>query len=197
MSSDVREGARRTCFADPHATPDQAAQEQRLLALLLAQDGSTTRLCETIAGGPIGVQVLRQLRTVDVPNVVTAQLPGTRFIERVTSLVAHGEVMMDNLSYIALHGLEPDIEEALAAGRTPIGHLLARWWVRREAVPDSGELSARLWQFSGSPDPAASRSYRIDTPQGPRMLITETYRRGMLMNRAPRQPEQQRPAAAL
>ena len=33
------------------------------------------------------------------------------------------------------------------------------------------------------PDAGATRSYRIVTPEGPRMLIAETYRRGMLMDR--------------
>jgi len=49
------------------------------------------------------------------------QLPGTRFIERITSLVAHGEVMMDNLTYIALDGLErgwAHIERATRSGGT-------------------------------------------------------------------------------
>jgi chorismate-pyruvate lyase len=126
------------------------------------------------------LHVRRQETTVDVPPSVRAQLRGERFLERITSITAHGEVMMDNLSYIALEGLEAPVECALREGRTPIGHLLNQWWVRRETVDDAGELAERLWRVVGLPDAEASRCYRIDTPQGPRMLITETYRRGML-----------------
>ena len=156
-----------------------------MLALLLAQDGSTTRLCETVAGGPVALWVYAQ-RTVDsVPAEVRAVLPGARFIERITCLAAHGQVLMDNLTYIALDGLAPDLQRDLEAATLPIGHLLARLWVRRAALaPEAAPvLTARLWDVVGVPDAPASRSYRIVTPEGPLMLIAETYRRGMLMTR--------------
>jgi hypothetical protein len=44
-------------------------------------------------------------------------------------------------------------------------------------------LHARLWSAAGVPDPEASRAYRILTPEGPRMVIAETFRQGMLMAR--------------
>ena len=170
-----QESFHRMLFADPHA-PDAAKQ---LLRLLLAQDGSTTRLCEAVAGGPVSLRVLSQQTLGDVPAIVSQQLPGELFIERITFLAAHGEVLMDNLAYIALDGLDPAIEDDLRAGTLPIGHLLARLWVRREAVADVPELPQRLWDMVGLPDPSATRCYRIVTPDGPRMLIAETYRRGM------------------
>jgi len=184
MSSPSPESFRRERFIDPAAPASDHTQAGRMLRLFLAQDGSTTRLCEVIAGGPIALRVLRQHATSDVPAIVRRQLPGERFIERITFLAAHGEVMMDNLSYIALPGLAPDIERDLLAGTMPIGHLLARLWVRREAVVDDAQgLAQHLWDAAGQPDADATRSYRIVTPEGPRMLICETYRRGMLMDR--------------
>lgn len=157
------------------------ASDTRLRRLLLAQDGSTTRLCEAVAGGPVAVRVLHQAVTPDVPALVRERLPGARFIERMTSLEAHGEVLMDNLAYVSLHGLEPDIETDLLAGVLPIGHLLARWWVRRDwiALSRATELTGRLWAAVGLPDPAASRCHAVLTPEGPRMVIAETYRHGM------------------
>lgn len=169
-------------FLDPDAAAADARHARRVLSLLLAQDGSTTRLCETVAAGPVVVDLLHQAPAADVPAIVREQLRGTRFIERVTSLVAHGQVMMDNLSYIALDGLDPSLQRELDAGETPIGHLLSRLWVRREAVADAGVLRERLWQTVGLADESATRAYRIVTPEGPRMLIAETYRRGMLMD---------------
>ena len=168
----------RQCFDDPSNHPAHA----RVLQLLLAQDGSTTRLCETIAGGPVLLQLLEQRVVTDVPPQVSAILPGERFIERITCLAAHGQVMMDNLSYIALQGLPVDVQDALQAGTMPIGHLLARMWVRRTFLGPQPVLCERLWAAAGGlPDAKASRSYSIETPAGPCMLITETFRRGMLM----------------
>jgi len=174
---------RREAFARSDASPAEAARQRHVLKLLLAQDGSTTRLCEAVAGGPVELHVILQHVTVEVPALVRQHLPGTQFIERITSLAAHGEVLMDNLTYIALDGLEPDIDADLRAGRMPIGHLLARLWVRRERVADAEALMQRLWSAVGTPDAAATRAYRIDTPNAARMLIAETYRRGMLMDR--------------
>jgi len=152
-----------------------------MLKLLLAQDGSTTRLCETIAAGPVALQVLAQRVVHAAPGEVHDTLPGASFIERITCLAAHGEVMMDNLSYIALDGLAPDLRRDLEAGAMPIGHLLARLWVRRAFLEAAPMMYERLWGVVGLPDPGASRAYRIVTPEGARMLIAETYRRGMLM----------------
>ena len=162
-------------------TPADAAHARRLLQLLLAQDGSTTRLCETIAGGAVELHLVEQ-RVVDgLPPGSGGRLGGSAFIERITSLAAHGRVMMDNLSYIALDGLAADLRRDLEAGTIPIGHLLARMWVRREFVEPPPALCQRLWDAARLPDPAATRAYRIVTPEGPRMLIVETFRRGMRM----------------
>ncbi len=179
MPPPVLESIRREIFAE---VPD--AHQRQMLHLLLAQDGSTTRLCETIARGPVELHVVRQRVTNDVPGSVREQLPGETFIERITCLAAHGEVMMDNLAFIATTGLEPDIEADLCAGKLPIGHLLARMWVRREPVADTEALSHRLWDAVGLPDAMATRGYRIVSPEGARMVIAETYRRGMLMDRS-------------
>ncbi len=178
MSSSSLSSIRRERFA---VTP--SAHERRVLTLLLANDGSTTRLCEALAGGPVELHVIRQQETGEVPSVVREHLPGERFIERITCLAAHGEVLMDNLSYIALAGLQPDIEADLRAGTMPIGHLLARLWVRRESIAAAPELTQRLWDAVGLPDAPATRAYRICTPESARMLIAETYRRGMLTER--------------
>jgi chorismate-pyruvate lyase len=180
MSSTPKETFRRELFMQPGAPAAQAAHERSFLRLLLAQDGSTTRLCEAVAGGQLQLRVLHQHSTEDVPAVVREHLPGSRFIERITFLAAHGEVLMDNLTYVTLRGLEDDVERDLRAGTIPIGHLLARWWVQRESVAPR-ELATRLWQAVGLPDAAATRCYRILTPEAPRMLIAETYRRGLWM----------------
>lgn len=157
---------------------------QAVLPLLLAQGGSTTRLCETIAGGPVQLHVLRQRACSDLPEAVRSALPGAAVVERFSCLTARGAVMLDSLVYIAARSLPSDIAQQVEAGATPIGHLLERLWMRRTPWTrvDDG-MCARLWAEVGWPDAAATRTYTVETPTGPSMVITETFRDGMLMSR--------------
>ena len=174
---------RRETFADEALD----APARRLLDVLLAQDGSTTRVCEAIAGGRISLHVARQGVTADVPAPVRRALPCAQYLERYSTLAAHGQVLMDNLTFIALDGLDPAVHAGLEAGTAPIGHLLESLWTRRQRLPraDLDVLGPLLWNEFGLPDPVASRAYLINTPEGPRFLIAETYRRGMRMIAAP------------
>ncbi len=135
----------------------QAAHARSVLRLLLAQDGSTTRLWEAIAGGPVSLCVAEQQIVHTVPAEVRAALPGAAFIERITCLAAHGQVMMDNLSYIALEGLPADVRRDLEDAAMPIGHILSRLWLRRSFLDAAPTLYERLWSVVGLPDPDASR----------------------------------------
>jgi chorismate-pyruvate lyase len=170
-------------YFDPRATAADHRHERRLLQLLLAQDGSTTRICETIAAGPLRLQVLRQCVVEAAPDAVRALLPGRQFLERLSWLGAHGEIMMDNLVYVALEGLPAGLRSGLESGSIPIGHLLETLWVRRRAlrVDQAAPLQERLWGEVGLADAPASRAYTIATPDGPLFLIAETFRRGMQM----------------
>ena len=174
----------RAPFIDPDAPPEAQARQRWLLRLLLAQDGSTTRLCQAIASVPLTLQVRQQTITDTVPDCVRDVLSGGRFIYRVTSLAAHGHVMMDNLVYVALDGLSEPLRDGLEGGAIPIGPLLESLWVRRKPLPAevAGILSGRLWDEVGLPDPSAARAYTIATPGGNLFVIAETYRRGMRMN---------------
>lgn len=159
----------------------QGAEARNLLAVLLAQDGSTTRVCEAIAGGPIQLLVEHQRLTDDVPAEVRLELPGRQFIERYSTLAAHGQAMMDNLTFVAVEGLAPAMRAGLESGSIPIGHLLEGTWARRRrlAAAAGAPLLQRLWARFGVPDPAAARAYVIETPAGALFLIAEVYRAGM------------------
>ena len=167
-------------YRDPLAPPERAAHAGGLLSLLLAQNGSTTRLCETLAGSPVTLHLLHQAVDGPVPDLVRGELPGTRFIERITCLAAHGQVMTDNLVYVALDGLDAGLQRDLDQGRVPIGHLLAGAFTHRRFIAATHDLLERLWRVVGLPDAAASRAYGLATAQGLHMLIVETFRRGML-----------------
>jgi chorismate-pyruvate lyase len=155
---------------------------QSLLNILIAQDGSATLLCDTLAGQAVQLTVLQQGVTTHVPAEVKANLPGELFLERLVTLSSGGEVMMDNLSFIALDAIEPGVQAILEEGQLPIGHLFNQLWVRKTNLAGMQALHARLWAHSGLPDPDAVRSYRVNTPSAPCMLITETFRFGMRMN---------------
>jgi chorismate-pyruvate lyase len=174
------ETARREPWRDPQASPEETGWAAHLLPILLAQTGSTTRICERIAGGPVQLQLVHQEWLGEAPPAVAGLLGAGRCIERVTSICSHGLVMMDNLAYIGAGGLGEEVLRGLQDGTTPIGHLVENAFVRRAPAPGGEALYPRLWQFAGVPDPTASRAYLLEVVGGPRMLIAECYRRGML-----------------
>lgn len=149
--------------------------------MLLAQDGSTTRVCEALTGAPVTVTLHHQARTGDVPAAVREALGGTAWLERVTSLsTPAGEVLMDNLSFTRLDAVPDWFLAGLDQGQAPIGHLLDKIFVRREPAETDAAVQALLWNRVGQPDPPASRSYRIRTPELPLMLIYEVFRGGLV-----------------
>ncbi len=152
-----------------------------LLRMLLALCGSTTRVCEALAQAPMQLQLISQHQTQDVPQAVREQLGGSAWLTRVTSLHAHGQVWMDNLSFTRLDAVPGWFLQRLNEGSAPIGHLLAHLFVQREPVAGSPQVDQMLWQHVGLPDARASRCYRIVTEQGPLMMIFEAYRGGMVV----------------
>jgi hypothetical protein len=136
----------------------------RVLLLPLAQDGSTTRLCETIAGGPVALHVFEQRIVERVPSAVSATLPGKRFIERITCLAAHGQVMMDNIASIALDGLDVDMRSDLEAGVLPIGTCSRACGYCDISLPSSQRCSSACGpRLAGDPMPRR----RACTPSRP------------------------------
>ncbi|MDP2008401.1 MAG: hypothetical protein Q8K45_22225 [Rubrivivax sp.] len=168
-----------------------------MLRLLLAQDGSMTRLCEALAGRPVQLHLSAQRSTHGVPAQVQEGLRARHFIERISSLVLDGEVLTDNLVYVALDGLDPALRDQLQAGGQPIGHLIAGRWARRDTLRAGPGLLAPLWHAVGQVDPDATRCYTMHTPEGPPMLICETFRHGLWAQaHAGTQPEREPGGAA-
>lgn len=164
------------------------ATQAPLLRALLALDGSTTRLCEALAGRPLDVLLHHQRKTREVPDTVREHLGGTLWLERITSLCTQGEVMMDNLSYTRLDTAPAWFVQGLDEGVAPIGHLLQRLFVWREPIPSPAaraSLLPLLWEHVGLPDDHAARAYRIVTPEAPLMLLVESFRSGMVREGKP------------
>jgi chorismate-pyruvate lyase len=151
-----------------------------LLRLLLGQDGSTTRLCEVIAGVPVELRLHSQSRVETVSDSVLEHLGGRSWIERITSLHVMGDVMMDNLTWTQVDRIPSEFVDDLERGELPVGRLLDRLFVKRQIVSASS-LGDVLWNQTGLPDPRASRAYTISTQDGSSdsaafMLVFETYR---------------------
>ena len=152
-----------------------------LRRLLLAHDGSTTRLCEAVAQESMQVELHFQERITEAPAEVVEHLGGTHWLCRVTSLcTSEGSVLMDNLSFTRLDVVPDWFLKKLDEGRAPIGHMLNELFVRRQTLHTSLALQQMLWSRVGMEDMAASRGYRIVTPQAPRMLIFEVFRAAIL-----------------
>ena len=152
------------------------ARHEPLRRLLLGQDGSTTRTCSALCARPVQIVLHDQRRTREVPRSVAEQLGGSQWLQRTSSLVADGRVLMDNLSYSRLDALPDWFLRGLDEGKVPIGHLLDRLFVQRQPVESEPALQSALWDVVGQPDSHASRAYRIVTPEGPLMLIFEVFR---------------------
>jgi chorismate-pyruvate lyase len=160
--------------------PHDDVRASGLLRLLLGQDGSTTRLCEAIAGAPVELCLHSQSRVEVVPDSVLEHLGGSSWIERVTSLHVAGRVMMDNLTWTRVDRIPAEFARDLERGELPVGRLLDRLFVKRRRILVSS-LGEILWAVTGSPDPRASRTYTISTQIGSSeagafMLVFETYR---------------------
>ena len=155
--------------------PHDDLNASSLLRVLLGQDGSTTRLCEVVAGGPVELYLHSQARIEVVPDRVLEHLGGVSWIERITSLHVAGRVMMDNLTWTRADRIPIEFADDLERGELPVGRLLDRMFVKRELIQTSG-LGEILWAVTGLPDARASRSYTISSESGAFMLVFETYR---------------------
>jgi chorismate-pyruvate lyase len=160
----------------PHDDPVST----RLLRVLLGQDGSTTRLCEVIADGPVELCLHSQARVATVPDSVLEFLGGDSWIERITSLHVAGHVMMDNLTWTRVDRIPSEFAGDLERGELSVGRLLDRLFVKRRIISASS-FGGVLWNQTGLPDSRASRAYTISTQVGSSessafMLVFETYR---------------------
>jgi chorismate-pyruvate lyase len=155
--------------------PHDDVRASRLLRVLLGQDGSTTRLCEVIADGPVELCLHSQARVESVPDGVLEFLGGDCWIERITSLQVAGHVMMDNLTFTRVDRIPTEFTGDLELGELPVGRLLDRLFVKRQIVSASS-FGDVLWNQTGLPDARASRAYTILSEAGVFMLVFETYR---------------------
>ena len=165
----------------------------RLHVLLIEDSPGDARLISTLLehASPLGLAVslqhadslsagVERLRAGGVDLILLdLGLPESSGLETVQRLRTHAPHLP---TLIVMSGLDDEevAVQALQAGDAPIGHLLKQLFVQRESLPGSPEIEQALWRHVGTPDPLASRCYRVVTEPGPLMLIFETFRRGMV-----------------
>lgn len=171
---------RRERFSQESDASCQATLARTVLGMLLHQDGSTTRLLETMAGCDLTVHVIEQERVHALPAQLKGILPGTSFLRRLTTLEARSNVLLDCVAFIAIETLPCEVASALEDGIHSIGQLLSQLWTRRVFREPDPEILAQLWATFSVPDPLAARSSLIVTPAGPCMVLAEVFRRGVL-----------------
>ena len=152
---------------------------RNLLKLLLAQDGSTTKLCEAITESRVELIIHHQTRLETVPEVVRHELGGTSWLKRITSLHSESRVLMDNLTFTRLDRVPEWFLADLEQGVAPVGYLLSKLFVRRERLNATPELETQLFEIVRFADSSSSRAYTINTETGALMLVFETYRAGL------------------
>jgi chorismate-pyruvate lyase len=180
MNSPAPGQLRREPFPSPSEHANDVAWEEVILRMLIGQDGSTTRLLETMAGERISVHIIEQRVLHELPQELTGDLPGNSFLRRVVALEAKGHVLLDSISYIAMDALPEPISRELQEGVLPIGTVLSRLWTRRTFRDQDTNLFEQLWSATGHPDRRASRSSCLHTPNGPCIILGETFRHGVL-----------------
>lgn len=114
--------------------------------MLLATDGSITRLLEAVSGHPIRAEVLRQ-EDVPATTVLAEQLEvpcGHLVTLRLAALWEAGRIVCMAGSALALHRLPPVVREQLYTTSIPIGRIVVSSGVRAQRRSVSVDVAVPL-----------------------------------------------------
>jgi chorismate-pyruvate lyase len=146
--------------------------------MLLANDGSTTRLLEAVLRGPLTVIVEEQVAedAADLPRPVRQALrlaEGESVVTR-RSLLVTGDHRPVSRNLVVIAAAPHDPLYLLAADRAvPLGLALVSAGIeQRRTTLVTGRCS---WQQTGPHRPAAVKTYLIATGGRPRLHLREVY----------------------
>ncbi|URZ14568.1 chorismate pyruvate-lyase family protein [Clostridium felsineum] len=143
--------------------------ESGLVDIILKNDGSTTRLLETLVGNTITVGV-------DSQNVISkGKLPeevndyfkrDTQYLFRVVSLYYNGEVLSNNVVVAEVNKLNYELNSQLEKGQIPLGKLISKTDHIRNNVCSkifsSNELQSLFQNFKLEKNMYPVKQYTID-----------------------------------
>lgn len=147
--------------------------------MLLASDGLTTTLLESLAGEPLHLQCLAQLRATardagpGVPGLLRTGEGGPVLLRYSAATVSDGRALSVN-HVVARLGVAPGLEECLTSTSIPLGPALhAAGTGHRRTLLDVGR---RSWQSDGGhARPACYKTYLLWHGEEPLALINELF----------------------
>jgi chorismate--pyruvate lyase len=173
---------------------DEIRKLNRDLRILIATNGTLTRILNVVANDEIVVELIKQQihdATLEIPEL--EHLPIGRVLQRNILLKGRssGKPFVAAESLIAIDLLPPVITTSLTKTDRPIGEIMAECCIetfKEEAKVWIGELP-RWFALDGHQNPQTrivARRYRIIAGGQPVIIITEYFLRG-LFHDAPRE----------
>jgi len=190
MTADIHQQAERGCWAGPDAIecflPDEEIRKlNRDLRILIASNGTLTRVLGMVANDEIVVQIVEQQVHAHAPRIPGSEhLPSGRLLQRQILLKGRssGHAFVAAESFVAIDLLPSAITTSLTTTQRPIGEIIdascletfkeaAKVWMG----PPPGWLALAGYQHS---EPKiAARRYRVITGGQPAIIITEYFLR--------------------
>jgi chorismate--pyruvate lyase len=162
---------------------EQIRKLNRDLRLLIATNGTLTRILGIVADEEIVVHIIEQeIHRVAPEKVERRQLPGDRVLQRRVVLQGRssGHRFVAAESLIAIDVLPPAITASLTETRCPIGEVMAA--ERLETFKEAADVwmgqSPNWLAVQGHPSPQpdiVGRRYRIIAEGRPVIIITEYF----------------------
>lgn len=190
MTADIYEEAKRGQWADRDTiqrflSDDEIDKLNREFRILIATDGTLTRILGVVANDKIVLEIINQQIHDIAPNLPElGQLPSGRVLQRHILLKGRssGNPFVAAESLIALDRLPPAIVTSLTKTDRPIGEVIAasRLETFKEAAKvwigqPPGWLALAGWQ--NSEPRIVARRYRVIMEGQPVMIITEYFLR--------------------
>jgi chorismate-pyruvate lyase len=189
MTADVHQQAGLGCWADADAIEsflpdDEIRKLNRDLRILIASNGTLTRVLGMVANDEIVVQIVKQQahRAPSTPG--SEHLPSGRVLQRQILLKGRssGHAFVAAESFVAIDLLPSAITTSLTTTERPIGEIIdaSRLETFKEAAkvwigPPPGWLA--LAGYQNSERRIAARRYRVITGGQPAIIITEYFLR--------------------
>ncbi|BBX97594.1 chorismate--pyruvate lyase family protein [Mycobacterium lacus] len=162
----------------------------RDLRILIATNGTLTRILNVVANDEIVVQIInQQIHDVAPKTLELEQLPSGRVLQRDILLKgrASGDALVAAESLVAIDLLPPAITESLTQTDRPIGEVMAASCIetfKEEATVWVGESPGwlKLEGYRNSRAKTVARRYRIIAGGQPVIIITEYFLRSVFQD---------------
>lgn len=169
----------------------------RDLRILIATDGTLTRILNAVADDEIVLQIIKQQIHHFAPKIPELeQLPSGRVLQRHTLLKGRssGNPFVAAESLIAIDLLPPAITTSLTSTARPIGEVMAASCIetfKKQVKVWIGELPEwlALGGYQNSRTRTVARRYRVIAGGQPVLIITEYFLRSVFQDAPRKEPD--------